>query len=98
MVVTRADPFPKRYVWWKYRRQGRQLNFHYLNVFLVPSGFLSLEELSVSSLFKYSFSVLILDLERFTFIRALSTRFFPVQWRVNYVRTYFKYQCWLHDE
>ena len=66
--------------------------------FLVPSGFRLFEELLVSSLFEYSFSVLISDSEILTFIRALITRFLLYNGESILCLRTFKILCWLHDE
>ena len=77
MVVTRADPFPKPIRLVERSKVGKTIELLLSErLFFVPSGFLLLEELSVSSLFEYSYIVLISDSESYSFIRVLITRFF----------------------
>ena len=65
------------------------MNYHYLSGFVVPSGFILLEDVSVSSLFEYSFSVLISELEKLHSLERW-LYIFAVECRVNPVFTYFK--------
>ena len=89
-MVTRADLFPKPIRLMERSNTGKTIELLFSERFsFVPLDFRLLEELLVISLLEYSFNVVILSSENFTFIRALITSFLAVEWRVNSVLTYF---------